>query len=145
MNGYERVVIDTSTLISAALRVGSLPHQAVSLALLESDVCACAETLAELDAVLMRSKFDRYATGAMRQTFADLMHKRCMMFDVSAQDMVNVVQACRDPKDTVFLALCLACEADILISSDADLLTLQPWRGIRIMTPADYLQHMDAR
>jgi hypothetical protein len=55
-----RVVFDTSTLVSAALRVGSVPHQALVHALHIGDVCVCASTLAELDEVLMRPKFDRY-------------------------------------------------------------------------------------
>jgi predicted nucleic acid-binding protein len=33
----------------------------------------------------------------------------------------------------------LAAEADVLVSSDKDLLVLHPWRGIRIVTPAEFL------
>jgi uncharacterized protein len=138
----ERVVLDTSTLVSAALRLGSVPYQALNVALSESDVCACAPTLAELDSVLLRSKFDRYLPVEIRTAFAALIRKRCSLFEVSAEDIANVSPPCRDPKDNVFLALCLACEADVLISSDADLLVLHPWHGLNIMTPAEFLQVM---
>jgi uncharacterized protein len=139
-----RVVVDTSTLVSAALRVGSVPHTALTLALAESDVCAYALTLAELDTVLMRSKFDRYQPVEIRKAFAVVIRKRCSVFEVSAEDIANLSPTCRDPKDNVFLALCLACEADVLISSDADLLVLHPWHGVAIMTPAEFLQEMTA-
>jgi len=30
--------------------------------------------------------------------------------------------------------------ADVIITGDADLLGMHPWRGIAIISPADYLQ-----
>jgi predicted nucleic acid-binding protein len=53
MSRIRRVVLDTSTLVSAALRIGSVPHQALMQALASCDVCASAETLAELEQVLV--------------------------------------------------------------------------------------------
>jgi predicted nucleic acid-binding protein len=47
--------------------------------------------------------------------------------------------SCRDTKDNKFVALALAAEADVLVSSDKDLLALHPWRGIRIATPAGFV------
>lgn len=55
-----RVVFDTSTLISAALRPHSVPFQALHSAFRFCDVCASRQTLAELKAVLIRAKFRRY-------------------------------------------------------------------------------------
>jgi hypothetical protein len=46
---------------------------------------------------------------------------------------------CRDPKDNKFLELAVSGQADYILSSDKDLLVLQPFRGILIMTPADFL------
>jgi uncharacterized protein len=36
-------------------------------------------------------------------------------------------------------ALSLAAGADTVVSSDDDLLLLHPWRGVRILRPAEYL------
>ena len=49
------------------------------------------------------------------------------------------VTDCRDPKDNKFLELALVAGADLIVSSDADLLVLSPWRGIPILKPAEYL------
>jgi predicted nucleic acid-binding protein len=38
-----------------------------------------------------------------------------------------------------YLELALAASAGIIVSSDADLLDLDPWRGIRILKPAELL------
>ena len=139
MSSLHRVVFDTSTLVSAALRVGSTPHRALALALMTGEVCVSASTFLELEQVLMRSKFDRYQTADVRAGFVALVRKHAVLVAVSATDESKVVPQCRDPKDDQFLALALACEADVLVSSDADLLVLHPWCGVPIVTPGDFL------
>jgi uncharacterized protein len=49
------------------------------------------------------------------------------------------VTDCRDAKDNKYLELMLAAGAETLVSSDEDLLVLTPWRGRRVMRPAEYL------
>ena len=49
------------------------------------------------------------------------------------------VTDCRDPKDNKYLELALAAKATTIVSSDDDLLVLHPWRGVRILRPAEYL------
>lgn len=49
------------------------------------------------------------------------------------------VRACRDPKDDKFLEAAVNGRADVLVTGDRDLLDLHPFRGIAILTPADYL------
>lgn len=49
------------------------------------------------------------------------------------------VTDCRDVKDNQYLELALASGAGLIVSSDEDLLVLDPWRGVRILRPADYL------
>jgi predicted nucleic acid-binding protein len=46
---------------------------------------------------------------------------------------------CRDASDNFILTLALACRADAIVSSDQDLLVLNPWNGIPILTPAQFL------
>jgi uncharacterized protein len=123
---FIRVILDTSTLVSAALRVGSTPHKALARALQIGAVCMCASTLAELEEVLMRHKFDRYQPIATRQAFIDLMRLRTDQFEVSENQITFVSPPCRDPNDNQFLALALQCQATVLVSSDTDLLVLNP-------------------
>jgi uncharacterized protein len=52
----------------------------------------------------------------------------------------EAVEECRDPKDAKYLALAAAGGADIIVSSDVrHLLSMHPWRGISILSPADFL------
>lgn len=49
------------------------------------------------------------------------------------------VRDCRDPKDDKYLELALAAGAATIVSSNDDLLALDPWRGVHLLSPADYL------
>ncbi|MBK9572868.1 MAG: putative toxin-antitoxin system toxin component, PIN family [Rhodoferax sp.] len=139
MNRLRRVVFDTSTLVSAALRVGSVPHRALAHVLSAGEVCVSAATLAELEEVLTRPKFDRYQSADARRGFAAIVRRHAALFTVSEGTEFNLPSPCRDPKDNKFLALIQACEADALVSSDADLLVLHPWQNVPILTPAAFL------
>lgn len=135
----QRVVIDTSTLVSAALRAGSVPYQALAKALSSGDVCASEETLSELERVLMRPKFDRYLPRSQRRAFVMVMRRRMRLCVVEEAHLRAVDPPCRDPLDDKFLALALSADADVLISSDEDLLVLHPWRGMPVVTAGEFL------
>jgi putative PIN family toxin of toxin-antitoxin system len=139
MNRPQRVILDTSTLVSAALREGSTPNQALFKALRTCNLCASQETLDELAMVLGRDKFDRYLNAESRRSFAALIRRNVHLFDVRESDLSAVNPPCRDAGDHKFLALALASQADLLVSSDEDLLVLHPWREIPIITPAEFL------
>jgi putative PIN family toxin of toxin-antitoxin system len=103
------------------------------------DLCASAATLAELKEVLARDKFRRYQTEAARERFLQIIENHVRRFIVREEDCLSLNPACRDPKDNKFLALAAESEAEILVSSDEDLLVLDPWREVRILRPADFL------
>ncbi len=50
------------------------------------------------------------------------------------------IVACRDPHDDKFLELAVNGHADLIVSGDRDLLALNPFREILIVTPAIFVQ-----
>ena len=54
------------------------------------------------------------------------------------------VFACRDPKDDKFLEVAISGQADVIVSGDEDLLTMNPFPGIPIITPRAFLHMLDA-
>jgi uncharacterized protein len=140
MSDRQRVVIDTSTLIGALLRPNSVPRQAFLAVAGTYELCVSHATLNELREVLQRPKFDRYAPLQERLEFLALLTERSCCWDVDAVSEQSAAGACRDTKDDKFLALALACQAMALISSDDDLLVLNPWQNIPILTPAQFLK-----
>ena len=139
MSLLNRAVFDTSTLVSAVLRPGSVPRRAFTSALGNHSLYVSQETLAELEGVLSRPKFDAYASPAERMTFFARYQQETTLLTPDTQSEQMAIDACRDPKDCKFLALAMACRAAVLVSSDDDLLTLGSWHGIQIVSPAGFL------
>lgn len=51
-----------------------------------------------------------------------------------------IVPELRDPDDTVVLATAIAANAEVIITGDRDLLILQEYQNIKIMTATDFLE-----
>jgi putative PIN family toxin of toxin-antitoxin system len=130
----ERVVLDTNVLISGLLSTTSTPARAVERAVAMGQLLASADRLRELIATLLSPKFDRYVPRARRDA---LLFRLAPLFEIV--EVVQRLQACRDPHDDQFLEAAVNGRADVIVSGDGDLLGLNPFRGIAILTPAAYL------
>jgi uncharacterized protein len=128
------IIFDASALVSAALKADSVPERAL-LRAEEVDVFALSAAVhAEIAEVLDRPKFAGAIALARRQRVLEIVRRAAVWFEPAVR-----VTDCRDPKDDKYLELALAAGAEILVSSDDDLLVLDPWRGVRILRPAAYL------
>jgi predicted nucleic acid-binding protein len=54
--------------------------------------------------------------------------------------LIERIVACRDPTDDKFLEQAVNGHAELIVSGDADLLVLNPFGEIRIITPAALVQ-----
>ena len=130
-----RVVIDTNALISRLLLAQSVPARAVDRALKDMEVVVSEATVRELADVLSRNKWDRYVSIDDRQEFIRRLLQICTLVSVLSE-----IDDCPSPSDNPFLALALDAGASVILTGDGDLLDLHPWRGIRILTPAGFLE-----
>ena len=135
----QRIVVDTSTLVSAALRADSKPRQALRRAVVLFELCLSGATVSELETVLARPQFAKYAAAETLRAFIESIRAEGRMFSVSAADLEKVEPRCRDAEDHHVLALAIVAKVDLIVASDHDLLVLNPWRGIPILTPAQFL------
>ena len=129
-----RVVVDTNVWISPLLIADSVSAKAVDKALSQADVMVSDATIEALSDVLSREKFDRYVSVNDREHYLRRLLQVTTMVSV-----ISEVTDCRDPSDNRFLALALDSESDFIVSGDADLLALNPWRGIQIVSPGEFL------
>jgi putative PIN family toxin of toxin-antitoxin system len=134
-----RTVFDTNVVVSAVLLAGSVPRRAFDAALRLGQVLVSAATVAELEDVLRRPKFDRYIREDERLEFLDAFVREAKVVEVT-----DVVTDGRDPKDNKFLELAVSGRATHVVSGDADLLVLHPFRGISIVTPQVFLDGIPA-
>ena len=130
-----RVVVDNNALVSRLLIPASVPGRAVRKAVDEAQLLVSEATLEELADVLARPKFDPYVSIADRQEFIRLLGRVAELVPITF-----TVHVCRDPKDDRFLELAINGRADLIVTGDRDLLELNPFQDIPIITPAEYLE-----
>ncbi|MFZ0732466.1 MAG: putative toxin-antitoxin system toxin component, PIN family [Candidatus Sulfotelmatobacter sp.] len=130
----ERIVVDTNVFVSGLLRLSSVPGRAASQAMDRAVLLVSQATMSELGDVLAQAKFDRYVSLEQRLQFISLVANQAEFVPI-----IRLVRECRDPKDDKFLEVALNGSADVIVTGDADLLALNPWREIAILTPTDYL------
>ena len=137
-----RIVLDTNIAISGLIWRGP-PHQLL-VALAEDKFAAHTSyaLVSELTRKLLGSKLG-----------VELLKR-----DISAQQLVTSYSAlcevvspatltqpiCRDPDDDAELACAKAAQADLIVSGDQDLLVLQAFDGIPIVTAAQALERLKA-
>jgi putative PIN family toxin of toxin-antitoxin system len=129
-----RVVIDTNALVSRLLLAQSVPARAVDRALKGMEVVVSEATVEEPADVLAREKWNRYVSVEDRQEFIRRLLQICTLVPVLSE-----IDDCPDPADNRFLALALDAKARVIVTGDRDLLALHPWRGVEILTPAEFL------
>ncbi len=132
------IVFDASAVVSAALGVNSVPERALLHAEATDLFALSAEVDAEIAEVLGRPRFARSIGTERRARILDALRAGAVWFSPTER-----VTDCRDAKDDKYLELALAAGADVIVTGDADLLVLHPWRGVRILQAARYLAEAD--
>lgn len=127
-------MLDTNVVVSAALLAGSVPRRAFDKALDEGKILISVPVLWELAEVLSRKKLNKYLLEDERMRFLVGLLKEIELVEITEQ-----ITDCRDVKDNKFLELVVCGKADCIISGDDDLLILNPFRGIPILTPKEFL------
>lgn len=133
-----RLVLDVNVWISGLLWQG-IPKQIIDLANSKAVTIFISEPiLYELEEVLARAKFQSKmrSLGIASQDLINLvqcMTKICVPLTV---DVPNL----RDPDDAVILGTAIAAQAVLIVSGDLDLLVLEEFAGIPILTPTDFLE-----
>ena len=113
----------------------SKPRLALDRALDEGEILLCVSILDELREVLSRKHLRRYFDEEDIRLFLDVL--------ISDSHWIHVhtrIAACRDPKDDKFLSLAVSGGATHIVTGDSDLVVLDPFQGIRIISPRAFLE-----
>ena len=130
-----RFVVDTNVLVSRLILPHSICAEALGRAESNARLLISEATLYELADVLSRPKFDRYVSLEDRKGFIERLTQIAEIVPI-----IQLVRECRDRKDNKFLEVALNGSADVIITGDNDLLAMNPWRGIEILSPHDYVK-----
>ncbi len=125
------VIFDSGIWISAISRRG-VPLSAITHGL-DKD---CVVTCTELEDEVVRIMNKKFAVNT-----EETRQQLCVLLEKSVRIVVTgrLSGVCRDPKDDFILECAVAGSADCIVTGDNDLLTLDPYGTIRILTPRQYL------
>jgi putative PIN family toxin of toxin-antitoxin system len=127
-------VFDTNVLVSGMLFPGSKPALSLKKAFDNGTLVTSEECMSEPARMITDRRFDKYISFTNRQLFLLYFSERVLFTDITCK-----ISECRDPLDNKFLELAISAQETCIITGDADLLSLHPFRGIPIMTPAKFL------
>jgi putative PIN family toxin of toxin-antitoxin system len=133
-----RCVFDTNTVVSALLFENGNPGRALKETLRRGQLLLSLEVAAEISEVLRREKFDKYVRRRTREEFL-----RALIRDALFVDVNQTVRECRDRDDDKFLELAASGGATHIVSGDADLQALNPFRGIPVLSAREFLESLD--
>lgn len=130
--------MDADVVVSAALNANGISRRSLAAARLHGILAFSQAVFDEMAEVLSRPKFARILTEDRRREALELLAAAALWVDAAEK-----VEDCRDAKDNRYLELALAAQAAVIVSGDEDLLVLHPWRGVRVLRPAQFLAELE--
>jgi putative PIN family toxin of toxin-antitoxin system len=138
------VVVDTTVLIS-----GFITGEGVAAKVLEygrSGVVALCLSREIIDELRNRLLYRRKIRKSYQYT-DERVHRYCRDLEATTRlitGLPNVRVVERDPNDDMIIACALKARADYIVTRDKDLLSLGTHQGIRIVTPRQLLDVLEA-
>lgn len=131
-----RVVVDTNVFISSFLNTEGNPRKVIDLWRFEKiTLCLSKPILAEYFEVLGRFGMSEEPESA---ELVQLLQKRYNQFFLAAVPTISAIS--EDPADNKFIECAVAADAKCIISGDRHLLNLKLFKGIRILSPKEFLK-----
>ena len=127
-------VFDTNALVSAILKTEGNPFLALRTAQQIETLIFSAETQSELRSVVLRSTFDKYIPPDERAKKTEVIISQAKLVETKTIDAIE----CRDATNIKFLRLAWEGQARCIVSGDADLKALHPFRGVPILSISEF-------
>lgn len=131
--GKKRIVLDTNVLISALGWEG--PSNKIFRKVLgeELELVTSYKQIEELGKVMEYPRFK--FTEEQKSRFLTIIYEVAVV--VGTRDCLNIIKA--DPDDNVILESAIENDVDFIITGDNHLLDLKEFRGVKILTPREFL------
>ena len=130
----DRLVLDTNVLISALLSRHGKPRAVLTWALTHATLLTSADAISELETRIERPRLAKLVDEPIRRGFVHNIRTTATLVQT-----VGAINACRDPDDDKILEIAVTGSADCIVTGNQDLLVLDPFRNIPILSPAQFL------
>jgi putative PIN family toxin of toxin-antitoxin system len=138
-----RIVPDTNLFVSALLKPDSIPDKIIGLVREDKVLMLTSDAIcSEITRVLFYPKIRKRlaATDEELHDFVRLLRAVA----ITTPDILKLPPLAADPDDTKYLVCAVEGHADFIVSGDHHLTDLVIFQGIRVVTPADFLQIISA-
>jgi putative PIN family toxin of toxin-antitoxin system len=126
------VVLDSGVWISA-LHFGGTPLVALEKALSVDEVAICDQIVSEISRVLVEKlTWDR---ERVRESFS--LYGHVLQYATVSGELHGI---CRDSKDDMVFECAINAGATLIVTGDRDLLAVQTYEMIRVVTPRTYVE-----
>jgi len=137
-----KIVLDTNVLVSALINPHGKPAQIINY-VFENKIrlFTSPSIMEELERVLSYPKLmKRHGLNSeeLKEFISDLLS---IMSLIEEEKIIEVIM--EDPSDNKYLSCAIDAKVDFIISGDIHLLNLGEYEGIRIVTPAQFLEIME--
>jgi len=136
-----RVVIDTNVLVSGLFWKGPASEILDAFLAGRFELYASEELIAELREVLSRPKFQTHALQRGLDV-PEVVERLKATARIIPVDSLPPQPALRDPDDIIVLECAVSANATMIVTGDQDLLVLESFAGISILTPARALSEL---
>jgi putative PIN family toxin of toxin-antitoxin system len=133
-----KIVLDTNVLISAVV-FGGKPRQILELVIEgKLKLFLSDPILEEFKEVIGRSKFN-YPSSMVHFIINELLAIANL---VDPREKLELIE--KDPQDNRIMECAIETNADFIISGDKHLLEFNPYKGIKILPPNEFLSEMNS-
>lgn len=135
-----RVVLDTNVVISAVLSTDGNPALIFEMLILEEiKNYTSPEIIEEIREVLQRPKVAKRLSLVEQEFILNTFEE----FSEKIEPGVRFKEIQEDPDDNKFLECAVSASANYIISGDDHLLKVRNFRGIKILSPAEFVKIMN--
>lgn len=133
--GKHKIVVDTNIFVSAFLGSKNAKLIVRDIFIGQYLLIMSHEQLQEIKTVLLRPKFSKYIHPYEVEELVSLLSLKAII-----PSNYGKINDCRDEKDNMILEAAVYGNADFIISGDEDLLVLNPYRWIHILSPNEFIK-----
>lgn len=131
-----KVVVDSNIWISVLINKS---YQSFIKGLIKKEIkiISSRDQLEEISRVITKPKISRHVQRQHIKEFLILFLKTVELVEIKER-----VNDCRDEKDNFILETALSGNVNYIITTDNDLLVMNPYREIKILTVTDFLKKL---
>ncbi|MCD6238336.1 MAG: putative toxin-antitoxin system toxin component, PIN family [Thermotogae bacterium] len=142
--GKKILILDASVFISAIGWNGNVVRKSLKVALDDYKVLVPFQFLNEVGEFIQKAYDGKKKTKVFPNLFLAVLEQLVKDEKIKLAKVHRVLDLCRDKADNVYISLAIESHAEILLTSDSDLLGIKEkmfdFAGVKVLKPSEFLK-----